>query len=104
MTEVSRLPGPIADLWEWQHQGACRASGDTLFFHPEGERGPRRRGRDAKAVAICQTCPVLIRCRDYALATREPYGVWGGLTEDDRERILAERRELAEPRELAPTG
>ena len=24
-------------------------------------------------------------CREHALAVREPYGVWGGLTEDDRE-------------------
>ncbi|WP_460435515.1 WhiB family transcriptional regulator, partial [Angustibacter speluncae] len=31
-----------------------------------------------------------------ALAVREPYGVWGGLTEDDREAILAGRRALPE--------
>ncbi len=88
MAEISRLPGPVADLWEWQYQGACRSTGDELFFHPEGERGPRRRGRDAAAQAVCATCPVLQQCRDHALAVREPYGVWGGLTEDDREAIL----------------
>ena len=40
MAEISRLPGPVADLWEWQLQGACREADPTLFFHPEGERGP----------------------------------------------------------------
>jgi WhiB family redox-sensing transcriptional regulator len=89
MAEISRLPGPVADLWEWQYQGACRNYGDEQFFHPEGERGPRRRNRDAAALAVCGTCPVIKQCREHALAVREPYGVWGGLTEDDREAILA---------------
>jgi hypothetical protein len=26
-------------------------------------------------------------CADYAIRAREPYGVWGGLTEEERERI-----------------
>jgi WhiB family redox-sensing transcriptional regulator len=29
-------------------------------------------------------------------AVREPYGVWGGLTEDDRERHYTERRTAAD--------
>ena len=59
MAEISRLPGPVADLWEWQLLGACRDADPTLFFHPEGERGPARRNRDAAAKAICATCPVM---------------------------------------------
>ena len=43
---------------------------------------------DAAAVAICSACPVVDSCRSHALTVREPYGVWGALTEDDRERIL----------------
>ena len=92
MAEISRLPGPIADLWDWQMEGACRETGSTVFFHPEGERGPARRNRDAAAQAVCATCPVIRQCREHALRVREPYGVWGGLTEDDRERIYAEER------------
>jgi WhiB family redox-sensing transcriptional regulator len=42
---------------------------------------------------MCETCPVLLACRAHALRVREPYGVWGGLSEDDREEIyLAGRR------------
>jgi WhiB family transcriptional regulator, redox-sensing transcriptional regulator len=89
MADLSRLPGPIADIWEWQLQGACRAADPDLFFHPEGERGPRRTRRDEAARAVCAGCPVLGQCRDHALAVREPYGVWGGLTEDDREAVYA---------------
>jgi WhiB family transcriptional regulator, redox-sensing transcriptional regulator len=89
MADLSRLPGPIADIWEWQLQGACRTSDPDLFFHPEGERGPRKARRDEAARAVCAGCPVLAQCRAHALAVREPYGVWGGLTEDDREAAYA---------------
>ena len=92
MAEISRLPGPVADIWEWQLQGACRDADPRLFFHPEGERGPARRERDAAAREICGSCPVLDQCRKHALTVREPYGVWGGLTEDDREAVYAGER------------
>jgi len=92
MAEISRLPGPIMDLWDWQYEGACRQADPTLFFHPEGERGARRRQRDNAAKAVCATCPVLEQCREHSLQVREPYGVWGGLTEDERQEVLLARR------------
>lgn len=85
MADLSRLPGPIADIWEWQLQGSCRAVDPDTFFHPEGERGPRKAARDEAAKAVCARCPVLEQCRRHSLEVREPYGVWGGLTEEDRE-------------------
>jgi WhiB family transcriptional regulator, redox-sensing transcriptional regulator len=88
MAEVSRLPGPVADMWEWQFDGACRRIDPALFFHPEGERGPNRRRRDASAKAVCATCPVLAECREHAVRVREPYGVWGGLTAEERQLII----------------
>ena len=85
MTDLSRLPAPSLEVWEWQQQGACRSYDPSLFFHPEGERGPRRAGREARAKAVCATCPVIAACREHALAVREPYGIWGGLSESERE-------------------
>ncbi len=89
MADLSRLPGPIADIWEWQLQGACRTADPDTFFHPEGERGPRKAARDCAARAVCASCPVLAQCRRHALDVREPYGVWGGLTEEERELVYA---------------
>jgi WhiB family redox-sensing transcriptional regulator len=88
MAEVSRLPLPIADNWDWQSNGACRSFPPEMFFHPEGERGPSRRARISEAKSICGTCPVLLQCRTHALSVQEPYGIWGGLSEDEREVIL----------------
>jgi WhiB family redox-sensing transcriptional regulator len=81
------LPGPVADLWEWQSYGSCRLKNPDAFFHSQGERGPSRRSRDRTAQAVCLGCPVLQRCRKHALKVREPYGVWGGLTERQREVV-----------------
>ena len=91
MAELSRLPQPIAEVWEWQYEGACRDKEPEMFFHPDGERGPRRRNRENVAKAICASCPVIQACRDHALAVQEPYGIWGGLSEDDRLAILSRR-------------
>src|SRR4051794_34008909 len=97
MAELSRLPGPNADLWDWQLAGACRGYDPDVFFHPEGERGSRRRAREAAAKAICAECPVLVQCARHALAVREPYGVWGGMTEDEREAAYAAQPQHAVP-------
>ena len=91
MTDVSRLPGPQIDRWDWQQLGACNGADAEQFFHPEGERGPSRVNREAAAKAVCATCPVIAACRQHALAAREPYGVWGGLSEHEREDIIAGR-------------
>ena len=92
MADVSRLPGPNADLWDWQMHGACGGEDPSLFFHPEGERGPARAAREAAAKAVCASCPVLTECAAHALTVREPYGVWGGMSEDDREAAYRRSR------------
>lgn len=84
MSTANYLPGPAEHAWEWQLHGACRGTDAELFFHPWGERDPSRSRRDAAAVAVCHRCRVMQECRAYAVETREPYGVWGGLTEERR--------------------
>lgn len=92
MTSISRLPGPVMELWEWQYDGACRDADTTMFFHPEGERGAARRRRVEAAKEICAQCPVLQQCREHALAVREPYGIWGGMSEEERVAEIAARK------------
>lgn len=92
MADFSRLPGPNADLWDWQLLAACRGVDSSLFFHPEGERGAARSARENSAKEVCMRCPVRAECAAHALAVREPYGVWGGLTEDEREELMGRAR------------
>lgn len=68
----------------------------SCSFRPgrSGGRGRRelRRERLAKAKAVCGRCPVLKECRKHALELPEEYGIWGGLTEEERIAIRASAR------------
>ncbi len=88
MTHPERLPAAVSENWEWQLLGSCRQQDVELFFHPYGEREPSRSRRERAALAICASCPVLTQCRRYSLEAREPYGVWGGLTETERQALI----------------
>ena len=66
----------------WTAFAACRGQGH-LFFPPLAERPQTRAKREAKARTVCETCPVLVRCRTYAREQRE-YGFWGGESEEQR--------------------
>jgi WhiB family redox-sensing transcriptional regulator len=50
--------------------------------------GAARTARIAAAKAICRQCPAITACLDHALRVREPYGVWGGPSEDERAELL----------------
>jgi WhiB family transcriptional regulator, redox-sensing transcriptional regulator len=88
VADINRLPGAQLGHWDWQLDAACRGMDSSLFFHPPNERDAARENRAARAKAICRGCPVVDECLDHALQVREPYGVWGGRTEDERARLL----------------
>jgi WhiB family redox-sensing transcriptional regulator len=89
MNRTSRLPGTLADAWDWQLRGACRGRDSSQFFRPDDEPGPAHTHRESDAKALCATCPVRPECAAHALVTREPYGVWGGFSSRERMRLLA---------------
>lgn len=74
----------------WQPIALCRGNHSHLFFPPSTtERKDERERREARAKAICMVCPVRTPCHEYAMEIREPYGIWGGLTEVERRSLLA---------------
>lgn len=72
----------------WRSMGACRGLDPEIFF-PESDE----RVREAKE--ICFGCGVRVSCLEHALAHREKVGVWGGMTERERRRIVRQRRRTA---------
>lgn len=88
MAEIRRLPALREGDWDWQTKAACRGSDTGTFYHSENERGPSRARREMAAKAVCSRCPVIQSCLRWALAAREPYGVWGGLSVQEREALL----------------
>ncbi len=78
----------VDDLW--QVKAACRGPQSSVFFPPSHfERKDEKESREARAKAICGSCPVRRPCLDYALRIREPHGIWGGLNEVERKQVLA---------------
>lgn len=74
---------------EWSDQAACLSAEPELFF-PVGT-GDGALDDITTAKAVCARCSVLDNCRSYALRTRQPFGVWGGLDEDERRAMWANR-------------
>ncbi|MGH3922228.1 MAG: WhiB family transcriptional regulator [Pseudonocardiaceae bacterium] len=73
----------------WRAQAACLEEDPELFF-PVGVTG-RALDQIEQAKAVCQRCPVVGACLEWALETNQQDGVWGGLSEDQR-RTLRRRR------------
>lgn len=73
-------------------RGLCRGLDSAIFFHPDYERGEARLRRDTVAKSLCRDCPVQTQCRTHALTAREPFGVWGGLTAEERHQLLRPHR------------
>lgn len=76
----------------WQDKAACKGMDPIIFFGPEyAETVKEKRDREDKAKAVCEICPVKKDCLEYALDAKEPYGIWGGLTELERKALLRRR-------------
>ena len=76
----------------WQVKAACRGPQAAVFFPPTSfERKDEKLDRERRAKAICATCAVRRPCLDYAIKIREPHGIWGGLSEGERKRVLEAR-------------
>jgi WhiB family redox-sensing transcriptional regulator len=54
----------------------------------------------AAARGVCEACPVRQECLSYALEANERYGMWGGLSQDQRIK-LKHRQALEAARRLA---
>jgi len=49
------------------------------------------------AKTICGACPVQPECLDFALKTRQEFGIWGGTTEDERRMLARQARKVNAP-------
>jgi len=63
-----------------------------LLYYPEGDEAFIR-SCNQEAKAVCQTCPVIQKCLDYALSAQEAEGVWGGTTFKERESLIAAKKQ-----------
>lgn len=67
---------------DWADEAECRGYPSDVFF-------PERGGSDALAKLICEMCPVIEECGEYAIVNVVDFGVWGGMSA--RQRIAIRR-------------
>ena len=78
---IEVLPDDPSPPDVWQERSACYGIDPDVFFPiSEEEAGP--------ALAFCSACTIRDECLSWALKNGERYGVWGGLTEQQRRRII----------------
>jgi WhiB family redox-sensing transcriptional regulator len=70
---------------EWRRTAACRDTDPDLFF-PVGTTGPAIEQIES-AKAVCRACHAQDLCLEYALATNQDSGIWGGTSEDERRQL-----------------
>ena len=87
-SRTKTVSGPSAQ--KWRSIGLCRGS-DTMVFYPPSDDDSLAE----EAKTICSMCAVRKPCLEFALTSREKHGVWGGLTERERRRVLRQRRRSA---------
>jgi WhiB family redox-sensing transcriptional regulator len=72
----------------WHDQGIC-ATTDPAIFYPEPGAS------DAPALEICAGCPIRRTCLQHALTAPEWHGVWGGVSQNERRRLIRARQAQA---------
>lgn len=99
MTHIGNIvPNDFPNFYE--HGAAPCTESDPEAFFSTGAPGDGRYIRptysyEREAKKVCSSCPYQIRCLQYALAHPDEQGIWGGTTEDDRQRIKRSRTRLS---------
>ncbi|WP_456569617.1 WhiB family transcriptional regulator [Blastococcus sp. SYSU DS0539] len=86
-------PWPEAAAWTeeptgedaWRLDALCAETDPEAFFPDKG-------GSTREAKRVCTGCPVRAQCLEFALASDERFGIWGGLSERERRRLRLQRR------------
>jgi WhiB family transcriptional regulator, redox-sensing transcriptional regulator len=68
---------PSVPIGTWIARADCRNYDPDLWFSPIPNE-------QEKAKAVCAGCPVSAACLQWSVATRQQFGIWGGI---DREQV-----------------
>lgn len=73
----------------WMRDAACKGMDAETWFPDAGGKALA-----AQAVAVCARCEVAQQCLDYAIDTHANFGIWGGMTVDQRNKRAREKAGL----------
>ena len=70
----------VPETFDWMRQAVCASADPEEWF-------PEKGAKSVRAKSICQTCPVIDECLQYALDNRLD-GIWGGTSTRQRSSML----------------
>jgi WhiB family transcriptional regulator, redox-sensing transcriptional regulator len=65
----------------WRDAAVCTSTDPELFYPGHGRLDETR-----AAKRICQSCTVRVQCLEFALASGDEHGIWGGMSPGERAR------------------
>jgi len=68
----------------WRQSAVCGQTDPDVFFPDTGRSKITKR--------TCAGCPVRTECLEWALTHGERFGIWGGLSEQERDMLKKERK------------
>lgn len=74
---------------DWWRHAACTSYDPELFF-PIGTAG-RALAQLEQARQVCRSCPVRLACLEWAINVGADDGIWGGLSELERQGLRRRR-------------
>lgn len=82
----------IAASTAWQEHAAC-INVDTAIFFPNSSSTSKAASTAWNTPKlICDTCPVRLKCLDFAIKWRLTNGMYGGKTPEERNKIRQQRK------------
>jgi WhiB family redox-sensing transcriptional regulator len=70
----------VVDL-SWHVDALCAETDPEVFF-------PEKGGSTRAAKAVCAECPVAAECLNFAIDTGQKFGIWGGVPERKRRKLM----------------
>lgn len=75
---------------DWE-QAACRGIGSDMFFIDDNNEARKHMPMIRR---VCRDCPILSDCAEYS-TWNEMFGVWGGMTSEERRLVRQRARRAA---------
>jgi len=79
---------------QWQDDAMCAQVGTEMFF-------PEKGGSTREAKKICAACPVVAECLAYAIEIEVGPGIWGGLSQRERNKLRPKDEQRAAAARIA---
>lgn len=86
---------------DWHTRALCAQTGGDWWY---ADDTPKKWHEINTAITICRMCDVQTPCLETALKNDERFGVWGGLTANQRLKLRRQRGIPPKPQHLEPCG